>query len=97
MQAGNVREGMRAALLPWVVCLSASLFFFYEFVQGNMFASIADEVMRDFHIKADKMAYLSSSYYILNVLFLFIAGAILDAYSIKRTVILAWLMRIRLK
>jgi len=76
-------------LLPWIICVSASLFFFYEFIQGNMFASIADNIMQDFRLKADKMSYLSSSYYLSNVLFLFVAGYFLDKYSTKRTMLVA--------
>lgn len=73
------------SFLPWLVCFSASLFFFYEFIQGNMFASIADNIMHDFHVQADKMAYLSSIYYLSNVLFLFVAGMLLDRFSAKKT------------
>ena len=76
-------------LLPWLVCLSASSFFFYEFIQGNMFASIADNIMQDFHIGVESMAYLSSIYYVSNVLFLFIAGQVLDRYSVKKILIIA--------
>lgn len=79
-------------LLPWVVCVAASLFFFYEFIQGNMFASIADDIMRDFHIQADKMTYLSSIYYASNVLFLFVAGVLLDRFSAKKTIMMAMLL-----
>lgn len=81
-----------AQLLPWVVCFSASLFFFYEFIQGNMFASIADNIMRDFHIQADKMAFLSSIYYLSNVIFLFVAGMLLDRFSSKKTIMIAMLL-----
>ncbi|MDX1838773.1 MFS transporter [Legionella taurinensis] len=88
---GEYREETKASLriLPWVVCFSASLFFFYEFIQGNMFASIADNIMHDFQIQADKMAYLSSIYYLSNVLFLFVAGMVLDKYSNKKTILFA--------
>ena len=79
-------------LLPWIVCFAASLFFFYEFIQGNMFASIADNIMRDFHIQADKMTYLSSIYYLSNVIFLFIAGMLLDRFSTKKTILIAMLL-----
>lgn len=78
-----------SSLLPWVVCFSATLFFFYEFIQGNMFASIAANIMQDFHIQADKMAYLSSVYYLSNVIFLFVAGVVLDRFSIKNTILVA--------
>ncbi len=69
---------------PWIVCFAASLLFFYEFIQGTMFASIADQVMRDFQIAADKMVYLSSAYYLSNVIFLVVAGFLLDRYSAKK-------------
>lgn len=73
----------------WIVCISASLFFFYEFIQGNMFASIGEALMADFHIQASTMSTLSSVYYLSNVLFLFISAAILDRYSAKRTIVIA--------
>ncbi|OGV26597.1 MAG: MFS transporter [Legionellales bacterium RIFCSPHIGHO2_12_FULL_37_14] len=75
--------------MPWIVCFSASLFFFYEFIQGNMFASIADNIMQDFNIEVDKLAYLSSIYYLSNVMFLFVAGHLLDRYSAKKIMLLA--------
>ncbi|KTC86546.1 MFS transporter [Legionella brunensis] len=82
-------EKLASLFLPWLVCFSASLFFFYEFIQGNMFASIADNIMRDFHVQADKMAYLSSIYYLSNVIFLFVAGFVLDRFSTKKTIMFA--------
>jgi len=78
--------------LPFIVCFSATLFFFYEFIQGNMFSSIADNIMQDFNIGADKMTYLSSIYYLANVIFLFIAGYVLDNYSPKKTLIFSMLL-----
>ena len=85
-------EMRKMSLSPWVVCFAASLFFFYEFIQGNMFASIADNIMQDFNIQADKMTYLSSIYYLSNVLFLFAAGMLLDRFSTKKTMIVAMLL-----
>ena len=79
-------------LLPWLVCVSSSLFFFYEFIQGNMFASIADNIMQDFQVQADKMAYLSSIYYLSNVIFLFVAGMVLDRFSTKKTILVAMML-----
>ena len=85
-------EEMKSSFLPWIVCFAATMFFFYEFIQGNMFASIAANIMQDFHIQADKMAYLSSIYYLSNVLFLFVAGIVLDRFSIKNTILVAMLL-----
>ncbi|MFY7697859.1 MAG: MFS transporter [Legionella sp.] len=82
-------ESKNNTLLPWIVCFTASLFFFYEFIQGNMFASIADNIMHDFEIRADKMTYLSSIYYLSNVASLFFAGMLLDRYSTKKILVTA--------
>ena len=85
-------SSLKATMLPWLVCFAASLFFFYEFIQGNMFASIADNIMHDFHIQADKMTYLSSIYYLSNVIFLFLAGFLLDRFSSKKIIMIAMLL-----
>lgn len=85
---------LKQKLLPWAVCFAASLFFFYEFVLGNMFSSIADEIMLDFQIKVDKMTYLSSIYYLSNVAFLFVSGILLDRFSTKKTMIAAMLISV---
>ncbi len=85
-------NSVKTSFLPWVVCFAASLFFFYEFIQGNMFASIADNIMHDFQIRADKMTWLSSIYYASNVIFLFVAGFVLDRFSSKKIIIVAMLL-----
>lgn len=73
----------------WIVCLSAALFFFYEFIQSNMFSSIAIDVMADFHINAESYSRLSSIYFLANVIFLFPAGTILDRFSTKRVILIS--------
>lgn len=83
---------VKSSFLPWVVCFSATLLFFYAFIQGNMFASIAANIMQDYQIQADKMAWLSSIYYVSNVLFLFVAGIVLDRFSIKNTLLIAMVL-----
>lgn len=92
VQEFKTGKNWQAALMPWLVCFAATLFFFYEFIQGNMFASIAGQIMQDYHIQADKMAYMSSIYYLSNVVFLFIAGFMLDRFSIKKTILIAMLL-----
>lgn len=74
---------------PWIVCLSAALFFFYEFIQSNMFSSIAVDVMGAFHINAASYSWLTSIYFLANVIFLFPAGAILDRFSTKRVILIS--------
>lgn len=74
---------------PWIVCLSAALFFFYEFIQSNMFSSLATDVMADFHISEKSYSGLSSIYFLANVIFLFPAGTILDRFSTKRVILIS--------
>lgn len=68
---------------PWVVVLSASLFFFYEFVQMNMFNTINGDLMRALSINATQVSNLSAFYFYADVIFLFPAGIILDYFSTR--------------
>lgn len=74
-------------LMAWVVCLSAGLFFFYEFFQLNIFDVINQPLREDFHINATQLSWMSSAYLWADILFLLPAGIILDLFS-TRTVIL---------
>lgn len=74
--------------LAWIVTLTASLFFFYEFIQLNLFNSIPVELMRDFGVNAVQLGNLSAMYFYANTLLLFPAGNLLDRYSTKH--LLLW-------
>ena len=73
--------------LPWLVILSAALFFFYEFMQMNLMSGISDAVMADLQITATQFGWLSSAYFLANVLFLLVAGILLDRFSTRRIVL----------
>lgn len=79
---------------PWLVCLTAALFFFFIFIQINAFNAINLYLASSFGVSATKISQLSSYYFIGNVLFLFPAGMILDRFSIRRTILLAFLLTI---
>lgn len=70
--------------LAWVVTLTASLFFFYEFIQLNLFNSIDIPLMKDFGIDAVQLGQLASMYFYANAVFIFPAGNLLDRYSTKK-------------
>lgn len=76
------------SLRAWLVVLTSSLFFFYIFIQQNMFDAISSDLMQAFHVDGAMLGTLSSFFYAGNVLFLFVAAPILDRYS-SRNVILA--------
>ena len=81
MQQPNVKA--------WIVVLTASLFFFYEFIQMNMLDAISQALIADFHINADELGAMSSYYFFANVLFLFVAGTLLDRFSTRYIIIVA--------
>jgi len=68
----------------WLVVLTAASFFFYEFIQLNLFNSIDTVLMRDFNVGASQLGQLASMYFYANTLFLFPAGNLLDRYSTKK-------------
>lgn len=72
----------------WLICLTAGLFFFYEFFQLNIFDVINPSLQADFHLQAAQLSWMSSTFVWANVLFLLPAGFILDHYPV-RTVILS--------
>lgn len=71
----------------WFVVLIAALFFFYEFIQQNMFDAISLPLMQAFNINAEQLGGMSSYYFIANVVFLFPAGMLLDRYATRKVIL----------
>jgi MFS family permease len=76
-------------MAAWVVVLSATLYFFYEFIQMNLFASIDGQLMQAFNLNAPELGRLASMYFYANALFVFPAGVLLDRFSPKRLLLIA--------
>ncbi|MSP52827.1 MAG: MFS transporter [Gammaproteobacteria bacterium] len=70
-------------LLAWIVVLTSALFFFYEFLQMNMFNVINNDLMQAFNIGATQVSNLSAGYFYADVLLLFPAGILLDRFSTR--------------
>lgn len=79
----------RGDLMAWVVCLSAGLFFLYEFFQLNIFDVINQPLRDDFHIDATQLSWMSSAYLWADILFLLPAGIILDRFSTRKVILIA--------
>lgn len=75
--------------LAWLVCLSAGLFFFYEFFQLNLFDVINQPLRDEFQIDATQLSWMSSAYLWADILFLLPAGIILDRYSTRLVILTA--------
>jgi MFS family permease len=71
----------------WLILISASLFFFYEFLQMTVFNSISESLMQSFQITAPEFGILSAGYFYANVIFLFPAGMALDRFSTRKLII----------
>lgn len=78
-----------AAYAPWLVCFIASLFFFYEFIQMNMFNAISVDLMRQFHLSGGVLSSLSAAYFWADVALLFPAGILLDRFSTRKIILSA--------
>lgn len=77
-------------LQPWIVVFCAASFFFFEFIQINMFNSLNPYLFRAYHLKdTTQLGQLAALYMYANVLFLFPAGIILDRYSTRLIITIA--------
>jgi len=75
--------------LAWVVTLTASLFFFYEFIQMNVFNSINEQLREVYHLDAVQLGQLFSMYFYANFMVLFPAGSLLDRFSTRKILLCA--------
>ena len=76
-------------LRPWAICLTAALFFFYEFVQMSMFNAISPKLLVDFNVSSTQLGNLAAAYFYANIIFMFPAGLLLDRYSTKKIILFA--------
>ncbi len=79
----------RGGIMAWLVCLSAGLFFFYEFFQLNIFDVINQPLRHDFQLDAAQISWMSSTYLWADILFLLPAGIILDRFAARTTILAA--------
>ncbi|MCZ6914267.1 MAG: MFS transporter [Rickettsia endosymbiont of Ixodes persulcatus] len=86
------RDFFHSKYQSWLVCLSAALFFFYEFIQMGMFNSISQELMQAFSINAGQLGFLSATYFYADVIFLLFAGILVDRISIRTIILSAMIM-----
>lgn len=74
---------------PWVVCLSAGLFFFYEFLQLHLLDVINQPLRDEFRMDAKTLSWVSSAFVWANTLFLLPAGFILDRFPARHVILIA--------
>ncbi|OGV36606.1 MAG: MFS transporter [Legionellales bacterium RIFCSPHIGHO2_12_FULL_35_11] len=91
LSSEDVRHTEQSNYLSWFICLSAGMFFFYEFFQLNVFDVINQALRTSFNINAAKLSWMSSAFIWANVIFLLPAGVILDNFSARKVILLALL------
>lgn len=69
--------------LPWVVCISGMLFFFFEFIQMNMMNSLGVYMTKEFNMNATQLGLLSAWYFYGNMFCVPFAGMLLDRFSTR--------------
>lgn len=82
-------ESRQGAYFSWLVCFSAALFFFFEFMQVNMFNAITPSLIKEFSLSAASIGQISANYFYANLLLLFPAGMILDRISTRKVILIA--------
>lgn len=83
----NALELDYTIIKPWFVCLSAGLFFFYDFIQLNMFNTLNPYVAEAFKLDAVQIGYLSSTYLFATVCMLPFSGALLDRFPTRKVIL----------
>jgi MFS family permease len=68
--------------------LSSSLFFFFLFIQLNMYNALGPSLMESFHINTTQLGNLSACYYYTTIIFFIPAGLILDRVSTRAVMLL---------
>lgn len=75
-------------LQGWVVCITASIFFFYYFVQVTVFNTISPDLIKTFSLNAESLGILSSLLLWGATIFILPVGILLDHFSVKKIIIL---------
>ncbi|OGT30317.1 MAG: hypothetical protein A3E87_01120 [Gammaproteobacteria bacterium RIFCSPHIGHO2_12_FULL_35_23] len=83
---------LKTTFRAWLVCVTASLFFFYEFAQIMMFNTINPDLMQAFQVTATATGKISSAYFVANIIFMFPAGVLLDRFSTRKIIIAAMIL-----
>jgi len=83
-----------SSLRAWCVVLTSALFFFYIFIQMNLFNSINSELVKEFQFNAEQLSYLFAFFSYGNVIFLFPAGILLDRFSVRKILLFVFVLSI---
>ena len=78
--------------MPWVVVPTAALFFFYEFIQMNMFNVLSSTFEQHFHLNTFAIGMVSAFYFLSDSILLYPVGVLLDKFSSRILILIGMLM-----
>lgn len=84
--------GIQKKLKAWAIVIIAGLFFFYEFIQLNMFNSLNDTFQTTFALNAFQVGLVSAFYLLADSILLYPVGSILDRVSSKKMIVIGMIM-----
>lgn len=85
----NIQAKKEHSTLAWVVVVTASLYFFYEFIQMNIFNAINVPLREAYQLNAEQLGQLFAMYFYGNALCLFPVGNLIDRFSTRRLLLFA--------
>lgn len=71
----------KTALIGWIICSLGAVFYCYEYLLRIQPSVIVPELMRQFHISADRFSVLISLYYLAYTPMQAVVGVITDLYG----------------
>lgn len=89
-ESSDMFYGLRF-LIPWLVCITGGLLFFYEFIQLNIMNSLNTILASEFHLNAEQLGHISSMYFYANASLVWVAGLLLDRVSTKKLILFSML------
>lgn len=77
---------------PWLVCICAASFFFYQYIQITSFNVLEPDLMVAFNTDSSALGLIGSFYFYGTVLFLIPAGILLDYVSTRLIILMAMVL-----
>lgn len=75
-------------IFPFLACVSAALFSFYNLFQLSLFNIISPNLLAEFHLTSWQLGIFSSVYLLANTIWLIPGGILLDRYPVRMVALL---------
>lgn len=82
-----VLEEANKSTTAWLILIPLSAFLFFDFIQINMMNSFGPFLLQEYSLSPAQLGLISSLFFYTNLILLYPAGVLLDAYSPKWLVI----------